>query len=275
MRWQTAAHKQRRHININGLIPIHIMGIYMIKCEICSKKLKAITHTHLRVKHGMTTGDYSKIYPNSPTTWSKGLTIETDERVKRFVEHPNVMKNRFKKGQHPSPSTEFYKGFKHTEETKAKMKGRMPWNKGLTKEDDARLKASLERKNKISIKMRGKSTKWLKGRKQPKELVEKRIKRMMEVGGGYQKGKKHPNWKGGITSERGRIHSSREYKDWRRKVFEHDNHTCQRCNIRGGNLHAHHIKPFSEHPESRFDINNGVTLCKECHKKIHANNGGS
>lgn len=81
------------------------------------------------------------------------------------------------------------------------------------------------------------------------------------------KGDKNPNWKGGITSENKAIRSSLEYKLWRKQVFERDNYTCQICNKKGGQLQADHIKPFCNFKELRFDINNGRTLCKPCHKQ--------
>jgi hypothetical protein len=71
----------------------------------------------------------------------------------------------------------------------------------------------------------------------------------------------------GKVSETARIRGSLEYKNWRLQVFGRDRYTCQWCFVKGGFLHADHIKPFFAHPELRFDINNGRTLCKECHKK--------
>src|SRR6478736_6398514 len=82
-----------------------------------------------------------------------------------------------------------------------------------------------------------------------------------------QKGEKSHKWQGGKTSEAMIIRTSLEYKEWRTKVFERDNYTCQNCNSRGNRLSADHIKPFCNYPELRFDINNGKTLCVDCHRK--------
>lgn len=80
-------------------------------------------------------------------------------------------------------------------------------------------------------------------------------------------GSKSSFWRGGVTPLHCKIRSSSEYKQWRIKVFERDNYTCQKCNTNGGYLQAHHIKEFSRYPELRFEISNGITLCLECHKE--------
>ncbi len=82
------------------------------------------------------------------------------------------------------------------------------------------------------------------------------------------KGELAPNWKGGITPINLQIRASLEYRLWREAVFKRDNYTCQECqDKRGGNLNAHHKKPFAFFPELRFAIDNGITLCESCHQK--------
>ena len=60
--------------------------------------------------------------------------------------------------------------------------------------------------------------------------------------------------------------STSEYKNWRIKVFERDDYTCQNCRKRGCYLEAHHKKGWTKYPKLRYKIDNGITLCRECHK---------
>lgn len=84
-------------------------------------------------------------------------------------------------------------------------------------------------------------------------------------------GEKHYNWRGGISGQRQLDMTRRQYRDWRRAVFQRDKYTCQLCgDCRGGNLRAHHIRMYSVFPELRYDVDNGITLCETCHKKVHS-----
>jgi len=91
-----------------------------------------------------------------------------------------------------------------------------------------------------------------------------------EYRGSLFKGDKCYNWKGGLRSEKQKIRDSIEYTKWRRKILKKDNYTCQCCGARNGNgktikLRVHHKENFASNPELRLDINNGITLCDNCH----------
>lgn len=76
-------------------------------------------------------------------------------------------------------------------------------------------------------------------------------------------------WRGGITSINTKIRRSLEYKLWVKSVLERDNFVCQKYGIRGGKLVVHHINNFSDFPELRFAIDNGITLSDKAHRLFH------
>jgi 5-methylcytosine-specific restriction endonuclease McrA len=77
-----------------------------------------------------------------------------------------------------------------------------------------------------------------------------------------------------IRGTNGRIRGLRRdrqfapYINWRNSVFQRDNYTCQECGKRS-DVQAHHIKEWAQHPDLRYNVNNGVTLCVDCHANKH------
>lgn len=166
-------------------------------------------------------------------------------------------------------------GHKFPFKERPSMKGRIPWNKGKKMSD------TYCEKNRLShIGQKA----WNKGKTgiYSKESLDKMSKSRI----GRFGGKNSSSWKGGITKFRQQIQNNINYINWRSNVFIRDNYTCIFCNIKSGNgktviLNADHIKPFSVIIKKfniktlkkaltcneLWDINNGRTLCLECHKK--------
>jgi hypothetical protein len=166
-----------------------------------------------------------------PCSEETKLKISLAKKGKTFSkEHKDKLSESHKK------SRPHMVGFKHTDESKHKMR-MVKLGKIM----------SEETKNKISNK--------LKGIIRDENYYD------------YLKGDKSHLWKGGITSFNDVIRKSTKMKKWIKKILIRDDYTCQICFKIGGNLEVHHIKSFSEYPELRFIINNGITLCKSCHIK--------
>lgn len=93
----------------------------------------------------------------------------------------------------------------------------------------------------------------------------------------YPSGTDHPNYNPNLTEEdrlRKRYYlGGGSHKSWSKQVMERDNYTCQICNKHGGNLNAHHLNGWDAFPEQRFDLDNGETLCEDCHKEFHSQYG--
>lgn len=92
----------------------------------------------------------------------------------------------------------------------------------------------------------------------------------------YVENKKHKFYK--------LIRETYKYRQWRSDIFTRDNFTCIFCGIRGTELNADHfpksfidivreylIKTLTEalECEELWNINNGRTLCVECHRKTY------
>jgi hypothetical protein len=96
-----------------------------------------------------------------------------------------------------------------------------------------------------------------------------------ECGSKKPTGENHPNWNPNLTEEeRENKRKFYGYVQWRDEVYKRDNYTCQVCgDSRGGNLNAHHKDSYDWCVDRRLDIDNGVTLCEDCHLDFHMENG--
>ena len=56
-----------------------------------------------------------------------------------------------------------------------------------------------------------------------------------------------------------------DFKRWSLEVKKRDNFTCQICGIRGVYLESHHMNSWDWCVKERYEVDNGVSLCKPCH----------
>lgn len=147
-------------------------------------------------------------------------------------------------------------------------KGYKPWNTNLTTETSEKLRRTVEKAAKTRTGMKKTMTKQWK--ENLSLAMKERYRNGLTV---WNKGRVEKSTLQTI------IRHSAEYFDWRSRVFYRDDFTCQTCDKRGDYLNADHIKTFAsifkEHNIKTLDdavyckelwnINNGRTLCKECH----------
>ncbi len=87
-----------------------------------------------------------------------------------------------------------------------------------------------------------------------------------DIGGFRYSGKDHPSYR----EDARRRNRGDGHAKWAKQVISRDMATCQSCGAQDVELHAHHVKPYKDHPELRDDLANGVTLCYKCHWDAHS-----
>ena len=179
----------------------------------------------------------------------------------------NKIGNRFEKGNKYAFKRGHNKGIPKSEEIKGKISIAL---KGLHPSEESKRKMSISQKGNTNGCNITEENKLLKNKKISIAKKGKPSHSSTKFKKGENMGINNNNYKGGITPINKLIRSSSEYREWRKKVFNKNNFTCQKCkDNKGGNLVAHHIQNFYTNPELRFIIDNGITLCVKCHNEFH------
>lgn len=166
--------------------------------------------------------------------------------------------------------------------------GNIPHNKGKKHSEETKKKisenhADMKGENNPMFGRRGENSP-LFGKKQPLEWQIKKAQSLMNNGNfkhSIMYGATNPAWKGGRSSLRKTIRDSSKYTEWRMNIFQRDLFTCQECGKSGCYIEAHHKNSFDNilttnnittfdaacECEELWSIDNGITLCKECHNK--------
>ncbi|MBI5732632.1 HNH endonuclease [Candidatus Jorgensenbacteria bacterium] len=87
-----------------------------------------------------------------------------------------------------------------------------------------------------------------------------------------QIGEKNYMWKNNATERNFGFYLTNAYKLWHKEIIKRDGNMCVLCGSKK-QLEADHIKPRSLFPKLALIIDNGRTLCHECHKKTDTYSG--
>ncbi|MBF7029658.1 hypothetical protein [Staphylococcus kloosii] len=89
-------------------------------------------------------------------------------------------------------------------------------------------------------------------------------------------GKNHHCYNPDITDKERiirRLKSEKEnQKRWAKEIYKRDWYKCRVCGAEKNKV-AHHLNSYHAFPDERYDINNGVTLCRKHHKEFHTQYG--
>ena len=104
------------------------------------------------------------------------------------------------------------------------------------------------------------------GKSHTEEAKEKMVKNHPRISG-----KDHHLYNPNLTNkDRIERRGIPKYKQWSKNILNLFNYTCQSCNdSTGGNLVAHHLEGWHWCKELRYEINNGICLCENCHNAFH------
>jgi len=131
---------------------------------------------------------------------------------------------------------------------------------------------SKDKKNRVKkCEGCGKEMSWSKDyRKQAISIFRKKkfcSKSCADIHGFRYTGKNHSNYKEDSRRKDRRGGANR----WTNNVYNRDSYTCQKCKASGTKviLNAHHIKSIEHYPKLKWNLDNGITLCLDCHHKVH------
>ena len=250
----------------------------MVKCEICGQEMKAVSWKHLRYEHGLSTDEYRAM------GYRTGTEKDCPICSKMFIpDHRGqqtcgtkcgrvIFSKKISGENHPR----WGKTFKHTEETKQKIRENHARHWQGKKRPNVGKKISAKLKGRTNVALKGRKfperEPWNKGKEMPPEYGEKVSRGMYATPGSIRKGPDNHAWKGGITTEIFKQRNTIEYREWQKAVWKRDGYICQICEKKPGRkLIAHHTKCYIMYPELRFEVACGISLCRSCHTRLHNN----
>lgn len=69
------------------------------------------------------------------------------------------------------------------------------------------------------------------------------------------------------------VRNNHKYRVWRDSILKENDYTCDKCGSRGGDLNVHHLNSWDLFVNERYNKDNGVVLCVNCHDNFHKKYG--
>lgn len=215
------------------------------------------------------------------------LKRKISEATKKAMANPELRKrlSEMKKGKIISPEHRA----KIVEGLKKSYENRKSWNFGLKcpHSEETKIKIGLgnkgktrseETKQKISEIVTANPNMYWKGKKRPEVSQWLSSPEANRKKSEAQKGKPKPylqgekNWKWikdrTLLKDDHKDRGGQLHREWSNSVKKRDNWTCRIADVNcDGRLEAHHILGWKSHPELRYQLNNGITLCHFHHPR--------
>ncbi len=86
-----------------------------------------------------------------------------------------------------------------------------------------------------------------------------------------QGGEHHWNWRAGRSKAISKDSNNPLAIAWRQAIYRRDGWQCVICRVhcRQKNIVAHHRLGYTDYPDQRYILDNGMTLCRACHLWAH------
>lgn len=156
-----------------------------------------------------------------------------------------------------------------TDEVRMKMRLAKLGKKNGPHTTEAKRKISLAAKGKPKSDAHRKALSDAKRKQYADGLLVSPFKRFWSENPTWRSGEHNNKW----IADRSKLAKRQErndsaYKEWRKSVRDRDGWRCKMANGDClGKVVAHHILPWSKFPELRYEVNNGITLCRFHHPR--------
>ena len=252
-----------------------LLGYDYIICPVTNTRLSMIKKSYIEKVLGITVDNFNKKYPNQQKTCRK--RIENIKKGLKIIDkETGLTKHQLSIANNPNRTytgltfkdgkNEYLKKYRRLNAFYNSYAKKIDWCEEVRENSDGYLEVRCDYCGKwfiptnMEVQNRMSATQNVNGGEK-RFYCSKECKSLCPIFNQqyYYKGKENKN----VREVQPQV---------RHLVLERDGYTCQKCGSIEY-LHCHHIYPVATNPLESADIDNCITLCKNCHKKVHQKDG--